>query len=559
MNKTRLMAQGHEYMASGGHPLATQTSISILEAGGNAVDAAVAGAMVLGVVQSDLVNFAGVAPIMIRFPKTEKVITISGVGRWPMAANIDRFINEFDCHVPDGILRAIVPAAPDAFLTALEHYGTMSFKEVASGAISAAEKGFIMHELMAQTIRDNEAQYRKWSSNREIYLPNNRPPKVGDLFVQADLAKTLKYMADQESASTGTRANKIDAARQAFYRGDIAHALAKFHKENGGWITQTDLEHFRVTIEPAIEVTRKGATLFTCGPWCQGVSLAQMWHLLKSSDLKDLEHNSADYIHIITEVIKLALSDREHYLGDPEFVDVPLKKLLSNDYGEERYSMIKEKSVLSEEYLWGDDATFGETSKFSLDTSYMCAVDKDGLVASITPSDGSANTPVLPGWGINPSSRGSQSWAIRNHPSSVFPWKRPRLTPNPAIAVLRDNSVMPFGTPGADVQTQAMLQVLLNIVDFNIPLQEAVELPRFASYDAPDSFEPHQYQRRLLKIEEDVNNRVKETLVDYGHLVESWPRHTWKAGAVCAILDQSNPRLLSGAADPRRPCLALGF
>ena len=365
-------------------------------------------------------------------------------------------------------------------------HNTMSFKEIASGAISAAEKGFIMHELMAQTIRDNEAQYRKWSSNREIYLPNNRPPKVGDLFVQADLAKTLKYMADQESASTGSRANKIDAARQAFYRGDIAHAIAKFHKENGGWITQTDLERFRVTIEPAIEVTRKGATLFTCGPWCQGVSLAQMWNLLKNSDLKDLGHNSADYIHIITEVIKLALSDREHYLGDPEFVDVPLKKLLSNDYGEERYSMIKEKSVLSDEYLWGNDATFGETDKFSLDTSYMCAVDKDGLVASITPSDGSANTPVLPGWGINPSSRGSQSWAIRNHPSSVFPWKRPRLTPNPAIAVLRDNSVMPFGTPGADVQTQAMLQVLLNIVDFNIPLQEAVELPRFASYDAPD-------------------------------------------------------------------------
>ena len=233
MNKTRLMAQGHEYMASGGHPLATQTSISILEAGGNAVDAAVAGAMVLGVVQSDLVNFAGVAPIMIRFPKTKKVITVSGVGRWPMAANIDRFINEFDCHVPDGVLRAIIPAAPDAFLTALEHYGTMSFKEIASGAISAAEKGFIMHELMAQTIRDNEAQYRKWSSNREIYLPNNRPPKVGDLFVQADLAKTLQYMADQESASTGSRANKIDAARQAFYRGDIAHAIAKFHKENG--------------------------------------------------------------------------------------------------------------------------------------------------------------------------------------------------------------------------------------------------------------------------------------------------------------------------------------
>ena len=138
---------------------------------------------------------------------------------------------------------------------------------------------------------------------------------------------------------------------------------------------------------------------FTCGPWCQGVSLHRC-EFFKNSDLKDLGHNSVDYIHIITEVIKLALSDREHYLGDPEFVDVPLKKLLSNDYGEERYSMIKQKAVLSEEYLWGDDATFGETNEFSLDTSYMCAVDKDGLVASVTPSDGSANTPVLPGWAL---------------------------------------------------------------------------------------------------------------------------------------------------------------
>ena len=166
MNKTRLMAQGHQYMASGGHPLATQTSLSILEAGGNAVDAAFAGAMGLGVIQSDLVNFAGVAPIMVRLPQTQQVVTVSGVGRWPMATDINRFIEEFEGHVPEGISRSIIPGAPDAFLTALEHFGTMSFKEVATGAINAAEKGFIMHELMAQTIKENEAKYKNYLKNR---------------------------------------------------------------------------------------------------------------------------------------------------------------------------------------------------------------------------------------------------------------------------------------------------------------------------------------------------------------------------------------------------------
>ena len=558
MNKTRLMAQGHQYMASGGHPLATQTSLSILEAGGNAVDAAIAGAMVLGVVQSDLVNFAGVAPIMVRLPQTQQVVTVSGVGRWPMATDINRFIEEFEGHVPEGISRSIIPGAPDAFLTALEHFGTMSFKEVATGAINAAEKGFIMHELMAQTIKENEAKYKKWPSNQEIYLPNGRPPEVGDLFIQSNLARALKYMTDQESSARGSRDEKIDAARKAFYKGDIASAISHFHNKNGGWITQEDLANFRVTLEPPIEVTRYGTKLFTCGSWCQGVSLAEMWSLLRNTKLADLGHNSADYIHIVTEVIKVALADREHYVGDPDFVDVPLKKLLSGKYAKDRLSLIQKNSTLPNSSLWGDESSSDKSDSFSQDTSYMCAVDKNGLVASITPSDGSANTPVLPGWGINPSSRGSQSWAVRDHPSSVAPWKRPRLTPNPAIVVFEDGGVMPFGTPGADVQTQAMLQVLLNIVDFNRPLQEAVELPRFASYDAPDSFEPHSYQRKLIKIEKGVEPDVKKTLTDYGHKVEDWPSYTWKAGAVCAILDQASPRLLSGAADPRRPCLALG-
>ncbi|MBH66830.1 MAG: gamma-glutamyltransferase, partial [Rhodospirillaceae bacterium] len=359
-------------------------------------------------------------------------------------------------------------------------------------------------------------------------------------------------------AAKGDREVGLQAARNAFYKGDIAVAISDYHSQNGGWITMKDMADFNVTIEPPIKVERQGVTLYTCGPWCQGFSLAQMWAFIRDINLKELRHNSAEYIHILTEIIKLVLVDREVYLGDPEFVEIPTAELLSGNYASSRTSLITNDYIIPEEILWKGPRETIETSIISQDTSYMCAIDSNGLSASITPSDGSANTPVTPGWGINPSSRGSQSWAENGHPSCVAPWKRPRLTPNPAIAILKNGSVMPFGTPGADVQTQAMLQVLLNISEFQIPPQKAVELPRFASYDAPDSFEPHTAFRNLLKVENDIDEITVRLLREKGHVVETWPSQNWKAGAVCAIIDEPRKRLLRGAADPRRPCLAMG-
>ena len=185
-------------------------------------------------------------------------------------------------------------------------------------------------------------------------------------------------------------------------------------------------------------------------------------------------------------------------------------------------------------------------------------IDSGGLVASITPSDGSATSPVTPGWGITPSSRGSQSWAVPGHPSSVAPWKRPRLTPNPAIAETEDGRLIPFGTPGADVQCQAMLQVLLNITAFKMAPQEAVEAPRFATYSYPESFEPHEALPDVLRIESRIDASTKRGLQDKGHDVQDWPNLTWKAGAVCTIVADPQSGLLSGGADPRRPCIAIG-
>ena len=557
MGRYRPTVHGHTHMVSAGHALAAQAGHAILEGGGNAVDAAVASAMTLGVVQSDLVNIAGVAPIMVRQP-TGEVTTISGVGRFPRAADIDLLIREHDGHVPQGVLRNVVPAAPDAYITALEHYGTMSFGEVAQGALQAARDGFIMHELMAQTIAENEDNYRQWPSNSAIYLPGGKPPKVGDNFVQADLGKALQYMVDQEAACGGGRIAGLDAARDAFYKGDIARAIVQYHEENGGWMTMADMAEFRVAIEAPVTVRHRGVTLHACGAWCQGPSMAQLWSFLDGTDLAGLGHNSPEYIHLLVEVTKLVFADRELHIGDPEFVDVPLDRLLSKAHAAERLGMIRPDAVLRGEDLWGGSAEGEREQAVAQDTSYACAIDSDGLVASITPSDGSANTPVTPGWGINPSSRGSQNWAVHGHPSSVAPWKRPRLTPNPAIAETDAGALIPFGTPGADVQCQAMLQVLLNITEFGMEPQDAVEAPRFATYSYPESFEPHEALPDVLRMESRIDPKTRQALRDIGHDVQEWPDIIWKAGAVCTIVTDPETGLLSGGADPRRPCVAIG-
>ena len=557
MGRYRPTVHGHNHMVSAGHALAAQAGYAILEAGGNAVDAAVSSAMTLGVVQSDLVNIAGVAPIMVRQPSGE-VTTISGVGRFPRAADIDLLIREHGGHVPHGVLRNVVPAAPDAYITALEQYGTMRFGEVAQGALQAARDGFIMHELMAQTIAEHEDEYRRWPSNSAIYLPNGKPPRVGDIFVQSDLGKALQYMVDQESACGGGRLAGLGAARDAFYKGDIARAIVRYHEDNGGWMTMADMADFRVGIEAPVTVKHRGVTLHACGAWCQGPSMAQLWSFLDGTDLASLGHNSPAYIHLLTEVTKLVFADRELFIGDPEFVDVPLDRLLSKSHAAERLGLIRPDAVLRGADLWGGTADGEREQAVAQDTSYACAIDSDGLVASITPSDGSATSPVTPGWGITPSSRGSQNWAVHGHPSSVAPWKRPRLTPNPAIAETEDGALIPFGTPGADVQCQAMLQVLLNITEFGMEPQDAVEAPRFATYSYPESFEPHEALPDVLRMEGRIDPKTRQTLRDIGHDVQEWPDIIWKAGAVCAIVRDPETGLLSGGADPRRPCVAIG-
>lgn len=559
---------GNRHMVSAGHFAAAHAGFLVLEGGGNAVDAGVAAGLALGVVQSDLVNVAGVAPIMIRSGETGEVVTIDGLGVWPARASSAYFREHHGGVIPLGLLRTVVPAAPAAWIAALGRWGTMSFGEVAAHAIRLAREGFPTHRTMAEFLSAKAADYARWPENARLYLPNGRPPGVGDLFIQSDLAASLQFMADEERAASarGRRAG-LKAARDAFYRGDIARRIVRHHADNGGWLGRDDLASYDVTVEPPVRTAFGDVELYTCGPWCQGPTLGQILRILEGLDLSAEGHNSVSYIHLLTEAVKLAFADREAFYGDPRFVDVPLEALLSDAFAGERRKAIDPSrasagmpaaGVVESRHpdRHGDRAV---DAPVCTDTSYVAVVDRHGNAFSATPSDTSSDTEVIPATGLCPSSRGSQSWTVPGHPSELAPGKRPRLTPNPAIAILGGRSVMPFGTPGGDVQTQSMLQVLLNVAVFGMDLRTAVEAPRFASYSFPSSFEPHESFPGRLALESRIPAATADRLRAMGHDVQAWPDWTSQAGAVCALIHDRAANILVGAADPRRASYAVGW
>ncbi len=570
-----IMASQHAIAA--GHYLATEAGMAILNAGGNSVDAGVAAGLAMGVVQSDLVNIAGVAPIMMWLAGTGEIVCIDGLGTWPAAMTPDLFQREHQSVVPVGLLRTVVPGAPAAWLTALERYGSMSFADVAHAAIRLARDGFAIDPFMCAVIEENVEGYRRWPSNAAVYLPEDRAPRPGERFVQRDLAATLQYMADEEAAQVdGGRVDGIRAAYDAFYKGDIARTITDFHREHGGLLRMSDMMKFQVRTEPTVRARYAGYDIHCCGAWSQGPALAQVMGLLNGIDLETLGHNSTRYIHTLTEAIKLAFADRECYFGDPRFVDVPVEALLAEEYVALRRELIRDDRA------WPDLPPPGDAlvpmpehprsregnmdvrraahsvEPPTLDTSYVCAVDKHGNVFSATPSDVSYQTPVIPGTGLCPSSRGSQSRPDPRHPSSVAPGKRPRLTPNPALALKDGKPFMVFGTPGGDVQIQAMAQLLVNVVTFGRDVQSAIEAARFASFSYPSSFAPNPHFPGLLMVEARISREIRDALKALGHDVEAWPERTRKAGALCAIRIDAETGFLHAGADFRRAGYAMG-
>jgi gamma-glutamyltranspeptidase/glutathione hydrolase len=569
----RPSVMGTNAMVASGHYLATRAGEHILARGGNAVDAGVAAGLCLCVLHIDMVNLAGVAPIIVYLADQDKVVTISGLGRWPRAASVAYFKERCGGRIPLGVLRCITPGSPDAWITALEEYGTMSLAEVMAEAIRLAADGFPMHPFMASNVREAVPQFRHWPSSAAILTPGGRVPEPGDVFVQRDLARTMERLVEAEAgARRRGREAGLQAARDLFYRGAIAREIADFYRAEGGLLTYDDLAAFRVKVEEPARASFHEYDVYTCGPWCQGPVLGQALTLLERDDLRALGHNSPAYVHLVTEALKLCFADRERYYGDPEFVDVPMRALLARDYADLRRRLIDldrahpgmppagvPAGVDGASAAPGRPAPGRPAAVEALDTTYVCAVDRRGNIFSATPSDGCLGAPITPGTGLGISSRGSQSWAVDGHASAIAPGKRPRLTPCPAIVFKHGQPFMPLGTPGGDVQCQAMLQVFLNIAVFGMEPQAAIEEPRFATYSYPGSFEPHEYRADELRIERRLAREVGDTLAAKGHTVVTWPDWTWRAGGVCTITIDRARGLLAAGADPRRMGYAIGW
>ena len=574
----RPAVMGATHAVSAGHYLAAAAGYRLLEQGGNAIDAGVAGGIAINVVLPHLTNFGGVAPTILHHAASGETITIDGLGRWPKAATLDRYLAAYGGDIPEGIPRTVTPAAPDAWLTALELYGTVSFEQAVTPALQLAEDGFPVHPPLHRALTglaakaENELAGDAFRSTRDTFLPGGAAPAVGQVLMQPELARTFRRMIDVERSAAGRgREGAIQAVREFFYQGEVAEAMAAFSQDQGGLLTRDDLAAYRVKLEPPAVGSYKGVDVYTCGPWCQGPVTIETLHILEGLDLQAMGHNSPDYLHALLEALKLSFADRHSYYGDPDFVSVPLAGLLSKEYAALRRAAIAMERATPEMPAAGDPWAYqpGAARRASVpqptavpgdlqaDTSYLCVVDRWGNAFSATPSDGVGSTPLVPGLGFILSSRGSQTWLDPQHPCVLEPGKRPRLTPNPAMAFRDGKVAMPFGTPGGDVQCQSMVQLFLNVFEFGMDAQQAIEAPRISTWSFPNSFWPHAYPPGLVCAEGRMPAEALAELERRGHRVEVWDDWAGASGNVCAIESDPARGIVRAGADPRREAYAI--
>ena len=569
----RPTVMGQSQMVASGHYLASMAGWRLLEAGGNAVDAGVAAGIAINVLQPDMTNFGGVAPIILHRADRGEVATISGLGRWPKKASVQFFKERCGGRIPPGVLRSVTPAAPDAWLTALERFGTRTFAEVVAPALELAERGFPVHQFLHDNVGSAAADMRQFPLNDATFFPNGRQHGVGEIVRQPDLARTFRRLCEAEAGVDGREAG-LRAARDLFYRGEIAREIADFSQAQGGLLDYDDLADFSVKVEPPVKTTYRGYEVYACGPWCQGPVLPETLNILEGYDLRALGHNTPEYLHLVLSALDAAFSDRHAYIADPEFVRVPIDGLLGKSYAAEWRDRIDADRAWTEMPPAGDPWRHERTPATAgprvgpapvlripaePDTSYCCAVDRWGNGFSATPSDGCRATPLIPGLGLIMSGRGYQSWVDDEHPARIEAGKRPRLTPSPALLLKDGKLELVIGSPGHDVQPQAMTQVLLGMLEFGMDPQAAIEHPRVATYNFPGSGDPHPYHPGTVRAEGRLPAEVCDGLRRLGHTVEPWPDWIGTAGAPCVIRVDRERGTLLGGADPRRMSYAIGW
>jgi gamma-glutamyltranspeptidase/glutathione hydrolase len=567
-------------MVGGGTQLTAQTGMRILWQGGNAVDAAVAAALAAGVLEpSAHYSLGGEVACLFYDRRSQQVRSVVGQGWAPQAATVEHYLATWG-EIPAGVLSTTVPGVISALLTMLSHYGTMSFRQVVESALGFARDGFPTYQLLHRTIgsADRLTNLRQYPDSARIYLPNGKPPALGSLFVQSDLARTLVLMAEAEQQALGqgqSREAALQAARDVFYKGDVAHRMVQALRDLGGLYTYEDFAEYSSPLEEPLSTTYRGYEIFTNRTWSQGITLLQALNILEGYDLAALGHNSPQAIHLQVEALKLAFADRERYVGDPAHVDVPVDGLLSKAYAALRRSLIDPNQAQAA-YAPGDPRkllavapdyrpqplapSLEPVASDADGTTYLATVDAQGNMVSATPSTfaGLAQGMILGDTGILINCRGCYFWLDPDHPNVLAPHKRPRTTPCTFIVLKQGQPFMTLGTPGGDSQPQSCLQVLTNIVDFGLNVQEAVEAPRFCGASFPQSPWPHRTYPNRLQVEGRFSPALVEALTARGHRVEAVGPWGVRNG-FAPILVNPETGVYHGGADPRKESVMLGW
>jgi len=525
--RAELNAKRHA-VAAGRH-FAVEAGMRLFRENGNAFDAGAAAVLAASVSEIQLFGFGGEAPVVLYDAKSRKVVVVNGQGLAPAAAKPEVWAGKpyIDFHGPKA---ATVPAVLDSMAMVLSQFGSKRLSEVLAPAIDLAD-GFPMYDILRDALVRERVNCERYPTTMAVYYPGGRVPDLGEVFQQPDLARTLRAIAAVDEAEwkrSHDRLKAIEAGRNAFYKGDIAARLVKASGDFGGILSEEDLGTFRGRLEEPLRTSYRGYDVYKAGFWTQGPVLLQTLNILSGFDLKAMGFQSADYVHTVTEAMKLAFDDRDVFYGDPDFAKVPAEALLSPPYAEERRKLLDPKTA-SRTHRPGrpggvtmgelEPAPHADGSRPTGDTTAVNAVDAAGNLFSAVVSgawilDGAF---IAGDTGVPLSQRMQQFSLDPQSPNLVAPKKRPRITLTPTVVMKDDRPYLAISTPGGDSQDQQNLNVLLAHLEFGLPIQEAIEAPRFNSEHMRQSFREHRDQPGVLTIEGRVPWDVLEELRRRGH------------------------------------------
>jgi gamma-glutamyltranspeptidase / glutathione hydrolase len=566
--------------------LATATAMSVLERGGNAFDAAIAGGFVLTVAEPDQNGLGGEVPIIVRTAGGD-VRVICGQGPAPAAATPERFAElGLDLIPGSGVLAACVPGAFDAWMLLAREYGTWAPRELLANAIGYARHGVPVSAGLAKRVAAVAGVFRThWPTSADLYLADGGP-YAGGLLRNPALAMLLEGIVSESEAASGNRVKKIDAARAAWRTGFVVAAAFRWlrgrrvrdleGREDVALLAPEDWTRHEATTEDPVSSRFGDSTVFKAGPWSQGPVLLQTLGLMTETGLASTSPETGASVHALIEAQKLAFADREAWYGDPLFADVPLEDLLSTGYARERRALIGERAATELRPgspggrpprlpSWITKSTDPAVARAAAraaralpaggDTAHIDVVDRDRNVVSAMPSGGwLQSSPVIPELGFPLGTRAQMFWLEPGLPNSLAPGKRPRTTLTPTVVIGDDGTVIGCGSPGGDGQDQWTAQLLVRLLAQRSPLHYAIDAPTFNSMDMPLSFWPRGRRPGVVQLESDWAEDIVIDLRRRGHAVELVPAHS--QGWPCAVRADGRGLLTAAASARGRNCAA---